>query len=199
MAAIDCTGHGVPGAFLSLLVAGILNETLKNPLINSPAGALKYLNQKLPMNLNKHHKEKIYDGMDMSLCALDLKNRKAYFSGANRPLWLTRKNRDGFELIEIKGTKASISIHTSFEQEFENHEISLEYGDRLFMFSDGITDQFGGLNGKKLGRNRLKEILLSSAHMDIQSQKQFLINFLKDWKGALEQVDDNLLIGIEID
>jgi serine phosphatase RsbU (regulator of sigma subunit) len=136
--------------------------------------------------------------MDMCLCALDLQRHKAYFSGANRPLWIIRKNEQGFEFIEYKGTKASIGIHTPFEQEFENHEIYLEQGDRLFMFTDGVTDQFGGPNGKKLGRNRLKMVLLSCAHMDIQSQKQFLVDFLNDWKGNLEQVDDNLFIGIEI-
>lgn len=198
IAVIDCTGHGIPGAFMSLLVSSLLNETLKNKDINTPDDVLAFLNEKLPYNLNKHNKELITDGLDMALCALDPVNRTVYFSGANRPLWLVRNSEDGYTLIEYKGTKASISANTPRDQVFENNTIALQPGDRLFMFTDGVTDQFGGPKGKKLGRNSLKELLLSSSHLPMQEQKETIVNYLEAWKGRLEQVDDILMLGISI-
>ena len=200
IAAIDCTGHGIPGAFMSLLTSVILNQTLKNTEINSPADVLIHLNQNLPALLNRNHKEKITDGLDIALCAIDLQNRTLYFSGANRPVWIIRKHEtENFELIEHKGTKASIGSHTPVTQLFANNKINLETGDRLFLFTDGITDQFGGANGKKMGRKKLKEILLNSSHLSMKLQKEYIAHFLKEWKGLQEQVDDILLLGIEMD
>ncbi len=198
LAAFDCTGHGIPGAFMSLLASVILNDAIKNSNMTLPAHALAYLNLRLPAILNRNNKEKIADGMDIALCAFDLFTRTVYFSGANRPLWIIRKGSEGLELIEYKGTKASIGAYTAPEQKFENHVIQMKPGDRLFMFTDGVTDQFGGPNGKKMGRKKLKEILLRSSSMSMPGQKKFLSNFLAEWKGPLEQVDDMLLIGLEI-
>lgn len=199
VAAIDCTGHGVPGAFMSLLVSELLNQTLKNPNINSPGDVLSYLNHKLPVSLNRNQKERITDGLDIVLCAIDQEQHIAYFSGANRPLWVIRHNGECHELIEYKGTKASIGEQTPADQVFENNIINLLPGDRLFLFSDGITDQFGGLRGKKLGKQGLREVLLKSANLPMHEQKEYIERFFYEWKGELDQVDDVLIIGVGID
>ncbi|MES2515616.1 MAG: SpoIIE family protein phosphatase [Bacteroidota bacterium] len=198
LAVFDCTGHGIPGAFMSLLVSVLLNDTLKNPDVNSPGEALSCINQKLPAILNRNQNERITDGMDIALCALDFLTRTLYFSGANRPLWLLRTTNGKCEIIEYKGTKASIGVHTPIGQEFKDHIIHLQPGDRLFVFTDGITDQFGGPKGKKMGRRRLKEAILESSSLEMHIQKVFLSSFFVQWMGVLDQVDDMLLIGIEI-
>jgi serine phosphatase RsbU (regulator of sigma subunit) len=198
IAAFDCTGHGIPGAFMSLLASVLLNDALKNKDVNYPSDILYYLNQTLPAILNKNSKESITDGLDMALCAFNPETKTLYFSGANRPLWILRKINGVFDIIQYKGTKASIGSHTPRTQEFENLVIQLESRDRVFMFTDGVTDQFGGVTGKKLGRKRLKELLLHTAHFDMQTQKEFITDFIIKWKGTLEQVDDMLIIGIEI-
>jgi serine phosphatase RsbU (regulator of sigma subunit) len=199
MAAADCTGHGVPGAFMSLLVSELLNQTIKNPNINSPADVLSHLNVKLPASLNKNCRERITDGLDMAICAIDPLRRVVYFAGANRPLWIVRRNGQGHDVLEYKGTKASIGDNTPPGQLFENNTIALSAGDRLFLFTDGVTDQFGGPFGKKLGRQMLREALAGSAGLPMPEQKEYLEKFLADWKGTLEQVDDILLIGLGID
>lgn len=198
LAAVDCTGHGVPGAFMSLLVSGLLNETLKNKSINTPGEVLVHLNQKLPLSLNRNNKERICDGLDIAFCAIDIRARIAYFAGANRPLWIIRRNGETPELQEYKGTHASIGLNTPFNQEFEYHTISIQSGDRLYMFTDGVTDQFGGLDEKKMGRQKLQEILLGSNGMDMMKQKAFIEASLTAWRGGIEQTDDMLLLGIEI-
>ncbi|MBI3520575.1 MAG: response regulator [Bacteroidetes bacterium] len=199
LAAFDCTGHGIPGAFMSLLSSVLLNDAVKNSRMNFPSEALAYLNQKLPAILNRNNVEKIADGMDIALCAFDLFTRTLYFSGANRPLWIVRKNAEGIlTILEYKGTKASIGAYTPFDQIFENHIIQMKTGDRVFMFTDGVTDQFGGPIGKKMGRKKLKEMILHSSAMEMTKQKKYLLKNLMEWKGNLEQVDDMLLIGIEI-
>jgi serine phosphatase RsbU (regulator of sigma subunit) len=198
IAAFDCTGHGIPGAFMSLLASVLLNDALKNKEVNYPSDILYYLNQTLPDTLNRNSKEKISDGLDMALCAFNHETRTLYFAGANRPLWILRKINGVFDIIQYKGTKASIGSHTPRSQEFENLVIQLESKDRIFMFTDGITDQFGGVTGKKLGRKRLKELLLHTAHFDMQTQKEFISDFILKWKGTFEQVDDMLIIGIEV-
>lgn len=191
---VDCTGHGVPGAFMSLIAGELLNQTVKNKDVNSPADVLKYLNQRLPIALNKNTSEKIYDGMDLACCAIDLKNNKLYFSGANRPLWGIRKNGDFFDL---PSTKASVGGFTEPEQEFDNHPLQLEEGDRIYLFSDGYADQFGGEKNKKIGTKRFRELIKTTAAGTMADQKQALLGFLETWKGNNEQVDDIMVVGIK--
>lgn len=198
MAAVDCTGHGVPGAFMSLLVSQLLNQTLKNTLVNTPADVLKYLNEKLPEVLNRNKKDHMTDGLDIGICAYNSSNRVVYFAGANRPLWLIRIIEEAPVLLEFDGTKASIGGFGFAKQHFENHTIIVKPGDRLFLFTDGVTDQFGGPRGKKLGRKRLKEELLLSARLGITEQKQHMLRFIESWQGELNQVDDMLLLCAEI-
>lgn len=192
--AVDCTGHGVPGAFMSLIASELLNQTVKNKDVNSPADVLKFLNQRLPMALNKNSAEKIYDGMDISCCAIDLNNNKLYFSGANRPLWGVKKDGKFFELAS---TKASVGGYTSLEQEFDNHSFTFETGDRVYLFSDGYADQFGGEKNKKIGTKRFRELIQSTTEGTMNDQKSELLNFLNKWKGNYEQVDDIMIIGIQ--
>lgn len=199
VAAVDCTGHGVPGAFMSLLVSDTINQVFKNPEIKTPGEALSFLNRKLPTNLNKNNKERIGDGFDIALCTLNLLTKTLYFAGANRPLWIVRHNQDSYELLEWKGTKASISLYTPLEQKFDTHTIQLYQGDRLFIFSDGITDQFGGERGKKLGSKGFKELLLKTAHLSLSEQQAEIERFIEIWQGDDEQIDDILLIGIGIE
>lgn len=199
VAAVDCTGHGVPGAFMSLLVSDILNQVLKNPDIKTPGEALSFMNHRLPAKLNKNNKERIGDGLDIALCVLDPLTKMLHYAGANRPLWIARKNRDNYELLEWKATKASIGLYTPSDQKFDTHTIQLQQGDRLFIFTDGITDQFGGKRGKKLGSKGFRELLLKSAHLSINEQKKEIEEFIKTWQDDKEQVDDILLIGVEID
>lgn len=192
--AVDCTGHGVPGAFMSLIASELLNQTVKNPDVNSPGDVLKFLNQKLPQALNKNSSEKIYDGMDIVCCAIDLNNQKLYFSGANRPLWGIKNDGTFFEM---KATKASVGGFTLDDQEFATHVVPLEKGDRIYLFSDGFADQFGGEKNKKMGTKKFREMIKSTAQNKTMSeQKKELIQFFDSWKGKHEQVDDILVIGI---
>ncbi len=192
--AVDCTGHGVPGAFMSLIASELLNQTVTNRDINSPADVLKYLNQKLPLAINKNHSEKIYDGMDITCCAIDLSNNKLYFSGANRPLWGIKKNGEFFELA---ATKASVGGYTTNDQEFDNHLFTYERGDCIYLFSDGYADQFGGEKNKKIGTKRFRELIQSSSKDTMAAQKTELVNFFTTWKRNHEQVDDIMVIGIK--
>jgi serine phosphatase RsbU (regulator of sigma subunit) len=182
---------------MSVLVSELLNQTLKNPDINSPGDVLKFLNRKLPASLNKNDKERIADGLDMAICAFDPTRQLVYFAGANRPLWIIRQNDAAFECIEYKGTKASIGDNTPVDQEFETHSVPLKTGDRIFIFSDGVTDQFGGPLGKKLGKQAFKELLLESAHLSANEQHQHIETFFRKWMGPLDQLDDMLIVCIQ--
>lgn len=196
VAAADCTGHGVPGAFMSLMTTELLNNSVKNPDINSPSDLLAFINKKLPEGLNKNNKEKINDGLDIAVCAIDFEAGKIYYGGANRPVWILRKSDPG-EMEEIKATKASIGAYTPPEQIFETHVINIEPGDKIYLFTDGITDQFGGEKGKKFSKARLKNTILESANLNMSQQREYLENVIMNWQGTKEQVDDILVIGIE--
>jgi serine phosphatase RsbU (regulator of sigma subunit) len=196
---VDCTGHGIPGAFMSLLVSELLSQALFNKNVNTPRDALSFLNKRLSISLQRNSKEPVSDGCDVAICAFDLSAKKLYFAAANRPLWILRKTSGTFELLEFKGTKASIGSYTSRDQEFDQKTIDIQSNDRCFMFTDGITDQFGGEEGKKMGRKFLKKLLLESAGLEMNDQKDYLFRKIKEWQNVQEQVDDMLLMGIEIE
>ena len=201
VAAVDCTGHGVPGAFMSMLGNTLLNQTIKNADVNSPADVLNFLNHELPKNLKSSGEEAtIRDGMDMSLCTIDFDTQKLFFAGANNPLWIIRKGgNENAELIEIKADKQPISAGNDMEKyPFTNKELSLLKGDTIYLFTDGYADQFGGPKGKKFKYNQLKELLLSIDNECMQDRKKTLNKTFEDWRGECEQVDDVLLIGIRI-
>ncbi|MBN8697445.1 MAG: SpoIIE family protein phosphatase [Bacteroidetes bacterium] len=191
IAAVDCTGHGVPGALMSIIGSTILNQSTSERSVNSPADALSYLNKELAKNLNS-----IKDGMDMSLCAINFQKMTMEYAGANNPVYVIRNK----QLIELKPDKIAIGAdHENYEsKKFSNQTIQLEKGDTIYLFTDGYADQFGGPLGKKLKYKQFQNYLLEIQDLDMPQQQQMLNKKHLEWKGALEQVDDILVIGIKI-
>jgi len=190
-AAVDCTGHGVPGGFMSMLGMAFLNELTKTPAIQTPAEILDELRAKILKELKQTGAEnETQDGMDISLMRMNLKTREIQWSGANNPLYVI----DG-ELKETPADKQPIGYFPSMKP-FTNHIVKAGKGSVVYLFSDGYADQFGGPNGKKFKHSRLKEVLLSICEKDMKEQKKILNETFENWKGHLEQVDDILVIGI---
>jgi serine phosphatase RsbU (regulator of sigma subunit) len=196
VAAVDCTGHGVPGAFMSILGNMLINQTIRNPEINSPAEALNYLNNELAKNMKAQNRDEVIrDGMDMSMVAIDRKNKKMFFAAANNPVYIVRKN----ELIELKGDKQAISGSEDIPKcNFTNHSFSLEKNHCIYLFTDGYADQFGGPKGKKFKYRQFQEKLVELNHLPMKEQGEKLENIFEEWRGEIEQVDDVLVIGIRI-
>jgi ligand-binding sensor domain-containing protein/serine phosphatase RsbU (regulator of sigma subunit) len=196
VAAVDCTGHGVPGALMSIISNTLLNQTTKNPDINSPAEALSYLNTELPKNLKAQQKgEIIRDGMDITMCAFDFEKCTVDFAGANNSLYVFTNN----ELKEIKADKQAISGSTDeIKKPYTNHRLQLQKGDVVYLFTDGYADQFGGPKGKKFKHKQLEQILVDVAHKPMEEQKQILDTRFEEWRGSLEQVDDVTAIGVRM-
>jgi serine phosphatase RsbU (regulator of sigma subunit)/ligand-binding sensor domain-containing protein len=193
-AAADCTGHGVPGAFTSMIGNSLLNEIVNDKGIAEPAKILDALREGIIKALKQSGKEgENKDGMDISLCCVDLKNKTLEYAGAYNPLFLVRKN----ELIEIKADKFPIGISDRISQ-FTNNLMNLEPGDSIYVFSDGYADQFGGSDGKKFMRKRFKELLLSVQSLSMDEQGHDLNKAIVSWQGAADQVDDILVIGVKI-
>jgi sigma-B regulation protein RsbU (phosphoserine phosphatase) len=191
IAAVDCTGHGVPGALMSIIGSTILNQTTTNAAVNTPAEALGFLNRQINKTLNS-----IKDGMDMSLCAINMRKMQLEYSGANNPLYIVRKGK----LIEIKADKQSIGadVEHSEIKTFTNHRFELEKGDCIYLFTDGYADQFGGPAGKKFKYKQFHELLTSIHECPMSEQIQILDARHGAWRGVLEQVDDILVIGFRI-
>jgi serine phosphatase RsbU (regulator of sigma subunit) len=196
MAVADCTGHGVPGAFMSLIGATILNQTLNNPGISDPAEALDYLNIQLPKNIKSSSASgTIKDGMEISMCEYDAENLKMQFAGANNNLYLVRNGA----LQLIKGDKRPIGQgYENLGDKFSNQQIQLQKGDAIYMSSDGFPDQFGGPKGKKFKYKQMEEIFLEIHELPVNEQREILKKRFIDWKGELDQVDDVCIIGIKI-
>ncbi len=191
----DCTGHGVPGAFMSFIGSTILNQTLNNKKIETPADALNYLNQQLPLTLQSKVKTgQINDGMEAGICTINKTTNKLFFAGANLNLIHIRNTI----ITEIKGDKHSIGLNTESQKTFTNKELSLEKGDCIYMFSDGYPDQFGGEKGKKYKYKNLLNFLVANGHLSSEEQLQKLSENFDKWKGSLEQLDDVLLFGVKV-
>ena len=199
IAAADCTGHGVPGAFMSM----IGNEKIKDAvdITHRPNEIIKELNIGLKGALRQSGETGTRDGMDISILTLptnydQLKRVNIEYAGANRPLWVIKHNTN--EVIEFKATKTAVGGLTPDTQEFELHALDFEKNDTLYLFSDGYADQFGGGKSKKMMTKRFKDILLEINKMTLHDQKEYLTNFFEEWKGNHEQVDDILVIGIRL-
>lgn len=192
VAAIDCTGHGIPGAMLTVMANTMLREVVLNKKITQPAEILDALDQMLSQSFSKGDgKVGANDGFDIGLVRLN--GDKLTFAGAFRPLVLIR---DG-ELIEIKGDRYPIGFF--FEKKvFHQHEIALDTGDRLYLFSDGYTDQFGGERNKKFTKKKFKDLLLSMNDIPMAEQSGFLSYAFSNWKQQNEQTDDVLVVGVKI-
>lgn len=195
IAAADCTGHGVPGAFMSLIGFEKLDEAMAKS--SDTSEILSLLNQGIKKSLNQTESdESTRDGMDIALCGLDKKNGKLMFSGANRPLWIVKNESN--QLEEVKATKKAIGGISEQNQKFDTTEVQVNKGDTFYIFSDGYSDTFGGPNAKKLTTKKFKEILCSIQHLSMPEQEKYLIDFIENWKGQIEQVDDILVIGVRI-
>jgi serine phosphatase RsbU (regulator of sigma subunit)/tetratricopeptide (TPR) repeat protein len=190
IAAADCTGHGVPGAMVSVVCNNALNRSLREFGLKDP-GKLLDKTRELVIEQFEKSEEEVKDGMDISLCALSDKTNQLLWAGANNPLWIIR---DG-ELTDIKSNKQPIGKYIE-PKPFSTHTLQLEKGDTIYIFSDGYADQFGGERGKKFKASAMKELLLKIQHNTMEEQKQLLEQTFETWKGSLEQVDDVLIIGI---
>jgi serine phosphatase RsbU (regulator of sigma subunit) len=200
-AAVDCTGHGVPGAFMSIVGYNQLNYAIDVKKARTASEILDCLNKGVVDTLREQGSEgrimsKVKDGMDLALCVIDYKNMKLQFAGANNPLCLVR---DG-ELIQIKGNR--MAIGGNFDEElpkFTNHEMDLKKGDILYTFSDGYPDQFGGDDGRKFMLKKFRALLLEIHKNPIEEQEKILDDILENWRGKEEQIDDIIVIGVKIE
>jgi serine phosphatase RsbU (regulator of sigma subunit)/Tfp pilus assembly protein PilF len=194
LAAVDCTGHGVPGAFMSMLGIAFLNEINASDKLFSPAEILNHLRDKVVKEFRQSGRnQETNDGMDMSIVRLNLDTNELEWAGANNPLYIIKKG----ELSELKPDKQCIGYNDNM-QPFVNHTMKLETGNAFYLFTDGYADQFGGEKGKKFKYSKLKEILLSIQNKSLVEQKQILSENFENWKGKLEQVDDVCVIGVRI-
>lgn len=209
IAAADCTGHGVPGAFMSLIGNDLLSHIVGEKGITEPASILNYLNTSMKSVLKQFDEASdTKDGMDVALCSIDLANQQLEFAGAYRPLYLIRKrkatddsteeNKEEYGLHLIKGNRFPVAgFHLKKERVFENHSVKIKKGDSVYIFSDGYPDQFGGEDRKtKMTTKRFKELLLSIQHLSMTEQEKHLRDYFESWMGDNPQIDDVLLIGI---
>lgn len=195
-AAVDCTGHGVPGAFMSIVGYNLLKHVVNSNDSTQPAEILDRLNEGVSETLHHGHEEaQAKDGMDISFCTIDFKTLELQYAGAYNPLYLIR---DG-KLIQTKADKFPIGLFLGEEKKkFKNNTIQLQKGDSVFIFSDGYADQFGGPNGKKFMANHFRDLLMEVHNEPIEKQKEILNKTIEEWRGPLDQVDDILVIGLKI-
>ena len=190
--AADCTGHGVPGAFMSMLGVTMLNEIVSGKHVVMPDQIIEELRNGIIKALNQQENEdSVKDGMDIAICVVDFSKNILYFSGANNPLYLVR----GGELIHYRADKMPVAIHYKMTP-FTLHTIELQKGDAFYIFSDGYADQFGGPKEKKYMTSQLKETIVSMANEPMLKQGEKLSEIFEEWRGENPQVDDVTLIGV---
>jgi len=191
-AAADCTGHGVPGAMVSVVCHNALNSAVHQYDLISPGKILDKTRELVIQQFSKST-EDVKDGMDISLCVLNKKTLQLEFAGANNPLWLLRKNDN--EIFEIKSTKQAVG-KGDLSKPFETHTIQLSPGDLIYIFSDGFADQFGGEKGKKYKYKPFKDLLVLNRNKTLEAQSQVINAEFEKWRQDLEQVDDICVIGV---
>lgn len=195
MSAADCTGHGVPGALMSMMAVSKLNESIIEKNLKSPNEILDNVRKGIIASLNPEgSEEESKDGMDCVLCAFDFEDMKLNFAAANNPLWLVREGK----VTEYAPDKMPVGKSPKENEPYTLKSIDLIKGDIIYIFTDGYADQFGGEKGKKFKYKQLQELLISNSHLPMQEQKLILSNTIEKWMGNLEQVDDILVIGIKI-
>lgn len=197
IAVVDCTGHGVPGAFMSIVAHNMLNQIVKeNPDLNA-AEFLNELNALAGKTINQHSEDSaVRDGMDMTLCILDRKTNMIDIAGANNPLYIFRNEN----LQEIRADKLPIGYYEAGStRKFTNNRIQLEKSDTIYLFSDGYADQFGGPRGKKFMVGQLRGFFKQIHQMPMKEQFSTLNQTIEHWRGNLEQVDDILVLGFRVD
>ncbi|EAY28118.1 PP2C family protein-serine/threonine phosphatase [Microscilla marina] len=190
----DCTGHGVPGGFMSMLGISYLSELVNHQRVIAPAQILEGLRQKMKDVLkNDHQENQPKDGMDVSVCTFDKTLQMVQFAGANNGIFVVNNG----QLVEHKPTKNPIGMYPK-EIPFVQSDIGLEPNTRIYMYTDGYIDQFGGPQGKKFLKKRLKDALLKVQHLPMLAQKQALHQVFENWRGDSFQVDDCTLIGLNV-
>lgn len=193
-AVVDCTGHGVPGAFVSIVGHNALTRSVNEFGLTRPSEILENLNTLVENSFSSENEKGINDGMDIAFCSLDQHQLKLEYAGANNPLYIIRKGK----LMEIKADKQPIG-HFEYRKPFTNHEIDLEPYDAIYIFSDGYADQFGGGgNGKKFKQSRFKELLMSIQQETMVEQKRIINETFEQWKGNQDQLDDVCIIGLKV-
>ncbi|MFY9308470.1 MAG: tetratricopeptide repeat protein [Bacteroidia bacterium] len=192
-AAVDCTGHGVPGAFMSMIGNTMLNEIVNGKGVVSPGEILKQLREGIIKSLKQTGSTgENQDGMDIALCSLD--GNILEFAGANNPLWIISNG----EFREIKADKQPIGIYYGETKPYTNHTVELRKGDCVYIFTDGYADQVGGSAEKKFKYKQLQELIVANHKLAMEQQKALYFDAIDKWKGNLEQVDDILLIGVRL-
>lgn len=195
VSAADCTGHGVPGAFMSMIGNTLLNKIVNENNITKPNNILHQLREEIIESLNQAKDDNLSkDGMDMTICAIDFEELKLEFSGANNPLIIVRKG----EVLEYKGNKQPVGMLMGELHPFTNHVIEIQKGDALYLFSDGFQDQFGGEQGKKFMKRRFKELLSEISDKPMKQQHDILDKTITEWIKNTRQIDDILVMGIRI-
>ena len=195
--AADCTGHGVPGAFMSMLGVTFLNEIVNKDRVLQANEILNRLRNKVIESLHQKDRE-TKDGMDISLAVIDPVKNELQYAGAYNSLYLINSNNGDKQIEKIAADRMPIGIHLKMDKEFTNHVIHYKKDDVVFMFSDGYMDQFGGEKGRKLKSKRFQELLLTVHEKPMAEQRKILDSFLAKWKGELEQLDDILIIGLKL-
>ena len=194
IAAADCTGHGVPGALMSMLGISLLSEIVNKERIIDVGPILNQLRKAVIESLNQAgDNEDQKDGLDISLINIDTGTWKCRYAGANSPLYLFRKK----ELVEFKPDQMPVSIYPLMDP-FTTHEIQLEKGDQLYLFSDGYADQFGGKDRRKFKYKAFKQLLTDHSHHPMALQHQILTETIVNWQGNNEQIDDMVVIGLKV-
>jgi tetratricopeptide (TPR) repeat protein/serine phosphatase RsbU (regulator of sigma subunit) len=191
-AAADCTGHGVPGAMVSIVCCNVLNRVVDEFAVSEPGKILDKVSDLVMETFEKGDTD-VKDGMDISLCLLDRQSKIVYWAGANNPLWIIRNG----EIIVYSPDKQPIG-KSIVKKSFTTHSINIFENDLIYVFSDGYADQFGGPNGKKYRYRNLQNFLLANHHLSMKEQKLKLNEEFQTWKGNLEQIDDVCLIGVKI-
>lgn len=194
MAAVDCTGHGVPGALLSLVAYFLLNDIVRSRKITDPSKILDLLDEGVSTTLRSDDDAGTKDGMDISLCKINVEQREVVYAGAHRPLYVMRRG----ELEEIKGDKFPIGGGIFKNQtSFTANKIKLDQGDSIYFCSDGYADQFGGPKGRKFGASQFRDLIRKVHAMPMNEALSVFDDQWETWKGAQKQTDDVLLVGVK--
>ncbi len=195
-AAVDCTGHGVPGAFMSIVGYNLLDKAVNELGLSRPSLVLNSLSKEIGKTLRQTGSDsEVKDGMDLAVCALNPKTLMLEYAGAFNPLYIVR---DG-KIIETASDKIPIGTYMDGDfKNYTNHEIQLQKGDTIYIFTDGYADQFGGEKGKKFKYKSLQQLLISLQGKPMAEQKDILYTTIQNWKGNLEQVDDILVMGVMV-
>ncbi len=195
IAIADCTGHGVPGAFMSMLGISLLNEIVSKNEDFTPGEILDALREKIKNSLRQTgKKDEAKDGMDIAIAIIDTENKCLQFAGAYNPLYLIRNS----ELMQVKADRMPVGIHLKEKENFTNNNIAIKKDDVIYMFSDGYVDQIGGKKNKKFMRKQFVKLLMDNHKKTMQEQKVILTETIDNWKSDNEQVDDILVMGIKI-